>query len=990
MKNRVISALNGICNDNNLPFVGELLTKELGISTSELKRRSGIVLSNILHHYSDLSISTIDSFTHKIVKTFAHDLQLPVNFNIETDTKSFYEKVIASLLAQVGDDEYISSILKEYVLGKAEDNASWDPEKQMQEFSKLLQKENSGNYIDKLKDFSSDELETFRKQFADFKNHYKNTLKADALKAQQLIETNNLTDADFVYKVAGPQIFFKKCLENNVTLESVQKGRIVDAVATNKWAANDSANKAVVEKISIELNKLAETLFDFIRKNYSYYALCETLGKQMYSLMLLKKIEEISLEKKTDEKLVFISEFNHRIFDMINNEPTPFIYERLGERYHHYLIDEFQDTSSLQWQNLLPLIDNSLSNGWFNLVVGDGKQSIYRWRNANVRQFASLPSIENRLEHLTIEERAQTLHRNFEEKLLDVNYRSLQTIIEFNNSLFDFLSAKLLSPNYQSIYNKQSQKTKNSGTGYITIDTTKVERENVDAHTCQRIREHIDLAILQGFNYKDVCILARKNFHGNVIASYLVENKIPVVSSDSLLLKNNLEINTIVCYLNYLVNPQDTLNAAAVINYLFQSQQITGSVYHQALTEISSRKSLSEVLNTLGILVKDQDLTLNNLLDNCIEIINALQLNKYAYHYLRFFLDEVNEFLVLKNSNLSSFFDWWLIRREKASLIIPDDTNAVKVMTIHASKGLEFPVVIVPYCNWGVYKINESWVDIKNEQVQLPVAVIPLSEKAKDIGFDHELETEKDEQALDNINLLYVAFTRAVERLHIITTQSVNNRLKTVAEWMKDYVMNTQPDGSADFIEIGKPLHKQLIHSDKGLPNFDLLPLQFNTLKNAVQVKASYLQNTDGSENARRQGINIHWILSKLKTAKDLESVLELAVVEGIISNGESEILREKLMALINHPRLNSYYFEDTNSRIEAELITQNGEILRPDKIIFNGEEVTIIDYKTGKENTRKYTQQLLNYELALKDLGYKKVKKLLVYIDEMLVVDVK
>ena len=210
MKNRVVEALNQIANLEKFPFVGLLLCDEMNLPQEELKKRSRFVLSHILHHYSDFSIGTIDSFTHKIVKTFAHDLKLPVNFNIEMDTQGFYEKVIASLFSKIGEDDYISKLLKEYALTKAEDNAAWDPETQIQEFSKLLQKENSGEYIEQLKQFNADELETFRKQFLDFTRHYKNTLKTEAQKALDLISKNKLSDNDFYYKATGPQSFLQE------------------------------------------------------------------------------------------------------------------------------------------------------------------------------------------------------------------------------------------------------------------------------------------------------------------------------------------------------------------------------------------------------------------------------------------------------------------------------------------------------------------------------------------------------------------------------------------------------------------------------------------------------------------------------------------------------------------------------------------------------------------------------------------------------------
>lgn len=989
MKNRVIDALNQISYSHNTTAIGEILCKEIGIVAEELKRRAAFVLSDILHHYSDFSIGTIDSFTHKIVKTFAHDLKLPVNFNIELDTQGFYEKVIASLFNQIGEDEYVSNLLKEYVLTKAQDNSAWDPEKQIQEFARLLQKENSDEYLEQLKQFSATELESFRKQFLDFVKHYKETLKTESQKALQLIERQHLQDFDFIYKSSGPQSFFKKCFDGSVTLENTTKGRIIDAVDHNKWAAKDG-NSSGVEKISPELNTIAKTLIDFIRENHRYFSLCELLSKQMYPLMLLKKIEEISLEQKQEERLVFISEFNQKIYEIINNEPTPFIYERLGERYHHYLLDEFQDTSSLQWHNILPLLDNSLSNGWFNLIVGDGKQSIYRWRNANVKQFAALPLIENKGDNFLIEERAAALERNYSGKVLNANYRSTSTIVEFNNHLFGNLSEEVLSGNTKTIYGDQAQEIKNTGTGYITVNTGKVERDDLDEVSHSIIRERIVQALQDGFDYKDICILSRKNEHGNGIANYLMEQKIPVVSSDSLLLKNNFEINTIISYLSYLVNRQDKISAAAVMNYLFQSHQIDESNYHRYLSELSRNKSLFTVFEECGVQLNEGDLSLNNLFDNCIEIIRALKLNNNGYQYIRFFLDEVNEYLVLKNSNISSFFDWWRSRSSRASMIIPENTNAVKIMTIHASKGLEFPVVIVPYCNWAVYRAGDSWVHVKNEKVTLPVSVVSLSKKVSDSGFEKELEAEQQDQMLDNLNLLYVAFTRAVERLHIITTSAHSSKQPGVNDWIEKYMQAKHHEKESGVYVIGNAQKKQSHHKSTALAGFKLQALDFTTAANVIRIKASYLNNTESSEEAKKTGLLIHWLLSKIKVQEDSDKALETACIEGLISREEIPVLKKKLIEITTHPDLKPYFLPDLTCKLEAELVTQNGELLRPDRIVFMENETVLMDYKTGKENTKTYTKQLYKYESALISMGYSNIKKVLVYVDDMNVVAVK
>ncbi|MEO6303640.1 MAG: UvrD-helicase domain-containing protein [Bacteroidia bacterium] len=988
MKQRILDALDQIANKAELPFVGELLCKELNIKKEELKQRANTVLSQILHHYSDFSIGTIDSFTHKIVKTFAHDLKLPVNFNLEMDVEGFYDKVISTLFNQIGEDEYVSKLLKEFVLTKAEENASWDPEKAIKEFARLLQKENSDTYLQQLKKFTTQELEEVRKELFAYISYYNAHLKSEGQKAIDLILKNGLTDNDFNYKSSGPQNIFKKAIDQNIDIETTTKGRTIDAVEKNQWASKDG-NKTIIESISPQLTAIAKGLLEFVKENNVYYSLCKLLSTQIYPLLLLKKIEEISNDKKQEERLVFISEFNKNIFELINNEPTPFIYERLGEKYQHYLLDEFQDTSTLQWHNILPLVDNSLSSGWFNLIVGDGKQSIYRWRNANVKQFIDLPEIENNSNNFLIEERSDNLKRNFKENLLNTNFRSLKTIIDFNNNLFDTLSTDLLNDAHKKIYKDQQQNIKYEGTGLVTVNTGKVDKDELEELNFALIKEQIQNALNSKFDYRDICIIVRKNTHGNSIARFLMRNQIPIVSSDSLLLKNNLEINTIISYLNYLSNSQDKVSATAVINYLQQTGQINDKQFATGAQQLAKNNSLTEVLNSYGILLPNENLSLNNIFDHCLIIINALSLNKNGYPYIRFFLDEVNEYLITKNSNIASFCDWWKTRSQKASLIIPANTNAVKIMTIHASKGLEFPIVIVPFCNSNYYRANDNWVTLNNDKVKLPVAAITFSSKVKNAGLEKEYTAEEQEQILENLNLLYVAFTRAVERLHIITAYS-NNSKTLISSWVENYLSANFSPKEPNLFMIGEAGNKQLQHTKTDLRYFDLLPLKFDTSGNVVKIKAAHMMNSEDSLEAKEMGIIIHWILSKIENNQQVDEAINQALLDGIIINSQVTPIKEKLSKLVNHPELKDYFSSSKKYKIETEIATFTGEVFRPDRIILEKELATIIDYKTGKENNKKYFKQLTKYQEALTNMGYSNVKSLLVYIDDLTIVELK
>ena len=989
MKTRVIEALHQMISEAGITAIGQILMTDLKIDHSELKRRAAIVLCQILHHYSDFSIGTIDSFTHRLVRTFAFDLKLPNNFNIEMDTNGFHQKVISLLLNKIGEDDYVSQLLKEFANVNAENNDSWDPEKQLREFTSLLIQENANEFIEQLNHFSAEELEAFRKQFIEFIQIYKSELKSTSNKAIQLIKKNNLINDDFKNKDRGAQNFFNKCFNNSVELKDAQGSNLSKAIANDDWFNKEK--KIIYAPIAQQLTQIANQLIDFITENYQAYTLSKLLSKQMYALMLLKKIEEISQELKTEEHIVFLSEFNQKISDIVANEPTPFIYERLGEKYHHYLIDEFQDTSSLQWYNLIPLVENSLSNGWSNLLVGDGKQSIYRWRNANVMQFANLPKINNPLNNPLIHQQQQTILRNYDERILNTNYRSKVNVIDFNNSFFEKVSQQFLMEDFQHIYHKHQQLSQqktgeNKNLGYVKIKILTDKEEDKAEFYLDQIVLEIQKVLSLGYVYEDICILVRKNFQGSLVAQHLSKHQIPLISSDSLLLKNNLEVNTLVAYLQYQEDSSNHIAAAAVINYFFLTQKINEKEYHQALQLLNQSKDLLDILSPFQNQTSNKEFNLHNVFDLCLEAIQFLGFKERASAYIRFFLDEVNSFLNQNHASLSKFLEWWQIRQDKSSLVIPKGSNAVHVMTIHSSKGLEFPIVLVPFCDWSLNRPNKKWVNVKADSTSLPVAVLDLTQKASAAGFDEEVTYENQEQLLDNLNLLYVAFTRAIDKLFVFSALQ-NKSQGSVAHWLQTFIESTvNPINNSDY-ELGTNTPKQ--SHIKSLNQFDLIlePLVFNTNNKAIKIKSSFYKNQNQSEASRR-GIVLHELLSKIEHAEQIEQVLNQEIQSGLINQTELSTLKQQLKEIIHHPQLKNYFAPTEMSLNEKELILASGEILRPDKVIIDHQNAVILDYKTGKKNIDKHQTQILKYAEALQSLGYREIKKILVYLDSMEIVE--
>lgn len=989
MKLRIIDALKLISNQNPKasPLI-ELISKEAGIDKETIIKRATLNLNEILHNYSDFSISTIDSFTHKIVKTFAFDLKLPVNFTIETNTADFYRKVVSGLMAKIGDSPELTDLLIKYSSNNAEENNTWDPEIRLLEFAEIIQKEDAELNLQKLKQFSADELKNIQKDLYAFTSSFKKHVKEKGEEALQLIKSKNLKDENFTNLSKGPQNTFKKwSAYNNESIIDTIGAYIRKAIANGKWAnnKNTAAENSALESITPQLNSIASETINYIEENAQRFSLFSLLEKNIYSIILVNELQQISEEFRLEEQIVFISEFNSKIAKVVSEEPAPFIYERLGERYNHYLLDEFQDTSTLQWLNLLPLVDNALANGRFNLIVGDGKQSIYRWRNANVQQFNILPALKSIEENEILQERAFSLAQNFKAEVLDKNYRSLKNIVEFNNDVFGFLPEQYLAEEFKTIYSSQEQKLRYAEGGYVSIHYGELAKDNLDAENFELINTHIQNALKSGFSYSDICIIARNNKQGNQCANYLMEIQIPVVSSDSLLLKNNPEINCVTAFLNYLNNPFDDISAAVVLNYIAGNKG-----FHKGITDLVRSGDLFSVLKSLDIDLNSYSFNQKNILDICIEIVTKLQLEKQNPQYIRFFLDEVNDYLVNKTGSVNDFLYWWDKRRDKASLIIPEGMNAVRIMSVHKAKGLEFPVVILPFTNWLTYQPNTSWVNLEGTESPLPVGLVKLTQGLGDAGLNEFYEKEKNEQYLDNLNLLYVAFTRAVERLHIIAYKSKTQNQNTVADWINVYLTNNVSNTN-NFYESGTRQSKLLKEKENVLQSFDISSLNFNGNSGLIKIKGSHkLKLTDDVEAALEKGIKMHYILSSINSREEIEPVLEKMITGGIISESEKPELGIKIKEILQHKLLEKYFSGTIKSKNEAELITENGELLRPDKIVFDKDSTVVIDYKTGKPNTKKYALQMDKYSKALQSMGNSSVKKILVYVDENLVEEIK
>ncbi len=631
MKWRIIKALKEIGIGSN-EILGSSLSIEMQISINELKERAAQLLTNILHHYSDFSIGTIDSFTHRIIRTFSTDLKLPINFQIETDVESVFKKVTSILINNLGIDKQISDFMVAYSMAQVEDNKHWDPEQTLIDFLKEINKEGIGEQVGLLAKYTISDFEKIRQQLVSFIKQYESVLREFGNKGLLLIKTKGLSNETFAYGKNGICNLYNKLAEVSETSDAgLFKTNVEITLTEDKWHSVKATgfDKANIDAIKDQLKTIALEARDYVNRNHQKYVVFKMVQKNIHAMGLINELAKLTAQFKADENILFISEFNERISAVVNNEPTPFVFERLGDRYKHFLLDEFQDTSAMQWRNMLPLIDNALSNAGLNLIVGDGKQSIYRWRNANVEQFVNLPNIAGAEDNPLLNERQDSLIRNFEENILNTNYRSRSVIVKFNNSLFNHLSSAFLHENLQKIYFKQEQLHSPEISGYVSLNFPALEENDSDIANTELILNHVQQALLDNYSYNDICIIVRENRHGNTVANFLISHNIPVVSSDSLLLVNSAEVNVLVAFLKYLSNQRDLVSACVVVNYFYDKELFDQEKYVTYLRDLNiyKNKTLFNILTNCGLNVDVAKLTSSNLFDTCIELENILELN---------------------------------------------------------------------------------------------------------------------------------------------------------------------------------------------------------------------------------------------------------------------------------------------------------------------------------------------------------------------------
>ncbi len=1007
MKERIIKALKELSEEDYSIISGGTKTmlaalkehKKLNaiqqLDDTIIRNRARNILTAILHNYSDFAIGTIDKFVQKVVRTFAFDLKIPMSFDIEMDDDKLLTQAIDLLMGQIGTDEKLTKALVEYTESKTDDEKSWHIENDLKQFAKNLLTEDGAVYIEKLRELTVDDFFKIKETLASELKKFETIINLCGNEGLELIKKAGVEHDTFAGGKNGIGKYFIYLSESRLD-KLTPTATVQNNIEEDKWYAGKAsgADKAAIDSIKSKLLNVYGKATSFIEANLGEFILFLLINKNMYSLAVLNEIEKLMNEYKAENNILHISEFNKMIAKIVMNEPIPFIYERLGEKYNNYLVDEFQDTSVLQFQNLLPLIDNSLATGHFTMLVGDGKQAIYRFRGGEVEQFAMLPELFKHNNNELVLERQASLIRNHNPQVLKNNYRSKREVIEFNNSVFKILGNEL-NEKYKNIYLdlEQGFAADNTG-GFVQVDFIQEQQEEGREQNRERTLHIIHQLKNDNYQLKDIAILVRKNTDGSDIANYLTANGIEVISSESLLLKNSKEINFIYSLLKYLANTQDAIVQAEIIEYLVSKNYLPSHSIDEMLV-LKNTTSLLSVIKSAKIDFSVIHLGKMALYELCEELIRIFKLNATPNAYIQFFLDEVLNYSIKKNNNLNDFIEYWEEKRLKSSLIVPQGMNAVSIMTTHKAKGLEFPVVILPFCNGKVTNGKENlWIDVKNEKLpNLPSALVPAVAALQETMYADVYEEEVNKSLLDSLNVLYVGLTRAEERMYILTGKpsAKPQNLGTVSDMLAFYyTQKGEWDTAKTIYTFGNaiPRKPETLHLKPATLNFQLTTFNSNQWRDNIKMRAAAptIWDTQAAETKKDYGVVVHTALAKIKTEDDIEPALKSMCAEGLITNEEKTNLQKTLFKIINHPQLKPHFAKGLSIKNEAEIITLSGELFRPDRVILKDKTAIVIDYKTGGEKP-KHKEQILGYADLLTQMGYTVSERLLVYMEEEKVV---
>ena len=989
MKTRIMERLNSIAcsTDTQASADDEKLCADLSITPIELRKRALALRSAILHDYSHFAISTIDAFFQKIVRTLLHELKLLPNFNLELDNDQILDKAIDALRQEAATNESLRKRLTNLTNQRIRNGKSWNTTEQLREIGKETFKESfrnmGSNFMGKIGD--TDFLKNYEKQLQKIISNFTKTMQDCGSQALAILQENNIATTDFKHKSKSFANYFNKIKNAQEDDDYMPKIRAMEALGNEeKWLTGNSGKDAIIQStIFPSVNPLLEKAIACYQKESTAYRTAREIVKNLYSLTILADIANKVAEISGNENSLLLGDTLYLLRTLIGENDTSFVYEKAGVYYQSFMLDEFQDTSNVQWESLRPLLLNGLSEGGKILAVGDIKQSIYRWRNGDWQILAKgIFDYFNAYKPQKI--------------TLDTNWRSKEIIVETNNLLFSKLPVLLQEKLNQRIdetahlsneriaklrtiiteaYTTTEQKvapTKTGSGGYVQIETiANTSKEDISTKeiTLEKLIHLISELQDRGYRASDIAILVRKQREGQEIADALLQHKkklnntnycFDVVSQDSLFLAHAQVVQFIIAVLHLTITPNDTINRTIANRYLEEYSQ--------------NKKITSDFLEKLFYL------PLSEAIEKIIAYFD-LQHESSNWVFLQELHEVIQNFANREHNDVYNFLEHWKKQGLKCTLSMTAKRDTLQILTIHKSKGLQFPVVIIPFCNWNIEPKTNSlmWVKAEQEPFSGP-DYLPLnytSALAKTFFSTDYLE-EQAQSAIDNLNLLYVAFTRAEEELYTFIPTTKQKKENRFASILLELIQSESFTAGAQTKVVRKKSEEK---------PFTLTNYPSYSYTNRLCTKYTEQNTSDISTTGIRDyGVLMHRAFSHIATINDVDKAIAKLVDDGFLPDNEIQrnSIKEKITEALQQPNVSKWFDGSWRLLNEANLLlpaTTSTQQLRPDRVMFRNDEVVVIDYKFGKNKLEKYTQQIQNYINTIKQMGYTNIKGYCWYI---------
>lgn len=1008
-------------------FLDMELMKHLAIDEDGLKEKAHNTLLDILHSYGDFSVSTIDSFFQKVIRAFAREMDLQAKFDVELDQDAVLDRLVDRVVEKVSEDDNLKNWLVDYAKEQIQKGSSWDIRIGIKGLGR----------------------EIFQEKFKAHREIFQATIEQDDLirrlkayvfqqrsKLVQLAKEMNKTANDIRMQFGLDWADFSGGRGNSNFVIRLDKLGFADdpfpfftEKQLPKIERNDDWHTKTSKRKSDIISAAESGLRELIHQSIILRNRWNTLDTLLRNLNVYGVFRNLILELrdlKDEEGILLISDVNDFLKEITKDNEAPFIYEKIGNQYKHFLIDEFQDTSDFQWSSFKPLLVNSLASGNTNLLVGDVKQSIYRWRGGKLELL--LKEVEDQIgDKMTVV------------KNLDVNYRSLPNVIDFNNTLFGGLpgflqdvmakdhlvdAEELLAFAFNEVQQKVPEKKRLLPfQGFVHLEFEEKESKRSGEEVEEEIEEEGVLDKLpglveqlqnKGYALKDIAFLVRKNQEGALIADTMMDYArehpdngyaYDVLSEESLFLEKSAAVKALISLLKYLRNREDIVALKTCYYYyaLFQ-----GLPYSHELFDLYSLPKDLQAKQTVLEALLDEWMK-QPLLELIESLIQFLQLTDVGTDlaYISGFKESIFDFVKKNRADLSGFLDWWELNKNKQTVKIPEDHDAMRILTIHKSKGLQFKVVIMPFLNWTILPTGQKapvlWSEWQEEQLK---AVMPITHQ-KDLlntAFS-ELYTQEVKLAyLDTLNMLYVAFTRAEEMFWGHADYKVN----------KDSIVSTASTGGVlydlfssevlrDFYDSGAEWNEESKEFEYGawpavVQRESRSKAPMHELNWAVSDWKSKLKTKEYAwdfgqaglqdRSQRKIGVLVHEILEQSNTLEDAVNKLKQYEFEGRFDAEVGAEVAQQLTDLFSHPKLQVWYSDVYQSFAEQGIILPGGGQRRPDRILLNEQEVIVLDFKTG-EKKESHLIQIREYMALIRGITGREVKGFICYLEPTEIIEV-